>query len=262
MPLLETIFFYFFAAGAVLASSLVVVFRNPLYSAIALIADFFMFAGLYVLLSAHFMAVVQVLVYGGAIMVLFVFIIMLLNLRDEELGETKHRFHHALAVFVGMAFFAFTGMAIAAMFDRSEIDQRRQAAAEQQQTVNESTPEGETPIQVAVRTPSAVPGLYADLNEAGLEDQYQRQLAGLRTGTDSPAARKYPLHDKNKRFETPPVLAGKHPRGGDLDEPVSWGTVEPISLLLVNRFVVPFELTALLLLAAIIGAVIIAKKRL
>lgn len=262
MPLLETIFFYVFAVGAIAASSAVVLFRNPLYSAMALIADFFCFAGLYVLLSAHFMAVVQVLVYGGAIMVLFVFIIMLLNLRDEELGETKHRFHHALGIAVGMAFFAFTGMATSALFDRADIEQRREAAVEQQQEINDKTPEGENPAQAAIRTPSAVPGLYADLNEAGLNDQYQRQLAGMRAGTDSPAARKYPLHDKSKRFETPPVLAGKHPRGGDLEKPVAWGTIEPLSLLLVNRFVVPFELTALLLLAAIIGAVIIAKKRL
>jgi len=107
-----------------------------------------------------------------------------------------------------------------------------------------------------------VPSLYADLNESGLDDQYRRQLAALRAGTDSPAARKYRTFQKDKRFVAPPVLAGKHARGGDLEKPVSWGTVEPISLLLVNRFVVPFELTAILLLAAIVGAVIIAKKRL
>ena len=65
----------------------VIVYRNPLYSALALILDFFFFAGLYGLLSAHFMAITQVLVYAGAIMVLFLFIIMLLNLKDEELGE-------------------------------------------------------------------------------------------------------------------------------------------------------------------------------
>lgn len=262
MPVLETVFFFVFALGAVVASSAVVFFRNPLYSAIALIGGFFCFAGLFVLLSAHFMAVVQVLVYGGAIMVLFVFIIMLLNLREEEIGATQHRFHHVLAVAVGIVFFAFTAMATSGLFDHAQIAERRAAAASQQEAADAAAPEGERGATVAIRTPSRVPGLYADLNEAGLEDQYARQVAALRDGTDNPAARKYRLHDANKKFEAPPLLQGKHARGGDMEEPVSWGTVEPISLLLVNRFVVPFELTALLLLAAIVGAVIIAKKRL
>lgn len=256
MPVLETIFFYLFAIGAVIASIAVIVPRNPLYSAIALILDFFFFAGLYVLLSAHFMAVIQVLVYGGAIMVLFVFIIMLLNLRDQELGGTRHRFHHALAIGVGIVFFAFMAMAARGLFDDAQVAQNRATAAEQ------VAAGGEDADPVPVRTVSKVPSLYADLNEAGLDYEYERQLAALRAGTDSPAARKYRPYDPEQRFEVPPVLAGEHPRGGKLTEPVSWGTVEPISLLLVNRFVVPFELTALLLLAAIIGAVIIAKKRL
>ena len=258
MPLLETIFFYLFATLAVIASVGVVAFRNPLYSAISLIADFFCFAGLYVLLSAHFMAVVQVLVYGGAIMVLFVFIIMLLNLRDEELEESGFRFHHALALAVGLGFFGFTLIATSTLFDDAQIAQAR-ANAEQEMAETADDPDAEP---VRIRTPSAVPGLYADLNEAGLNYDYERQLAGMRAGTFNPSARKYKPHNPDHRFEVPPVLAGEHPRGGKLDEPVSWGTVEPISLLLVNRFVVPFELTALLLLAAIVGAVIIAKKRL
>ena len=76
----ESLFFWIFACGAVASSVAVVALRNPLYSALALIMDFFFFAGLYGLLSAHLMAVAQVLVYAGAIMVLFLFIIMLLNI--------------------------------------------------------------------------------------------------------------------------------------------------------------------------------------
>lgn len=262
MPLLETIFFYVFAVCAVIASVCVVLPRNPLYSAIALIADFFCFAGLYVLLSAHFMAVIQILVYGGAIMVLFVFIIMLLNLRDEELGATRYRFHHVIAVAVGLAFFAFTGMAAKPLFDNPRIAEGRANAAQQRADAQATLAEGEKAAPVPIRTVSNVPSLYADLNEAGLNYEYERQLAALRTGTANLAARKYRPFDPDQTFEAPPILAGKSPRGDDLDEPVGWGTVEPISLLLVNRFVVPFEMTALLLLAAIIGAVIIAKKRL
>lgn len=76
---LPALFFYGFAALA-LAFSLVVVFhRNPVSSAFSLVMVFFAFAGVYALLDAHLVAALQVLVYAGAIMVLFVFVIMLLN---------------------------------------------------------------------------------------------------------------------------------------------------------------------------------------
>jgi len=58
--------------------------KNPVMSAISLIANFFCIAGLYLLLRAQLLAVLQVVVYTGAIMVLVVFVIMLLNLGDEE----------------------------------------------------------------------------------------------------------------------------------------------------------------------------------
>ena len=262
MPVLETVFFWFFALGAIGTSAAVLAFRNPLYSAIALILDFFFFAGLYVLLSAHFIAVTQVLVYGGAIMVLFIFIIMLLNLREAELGASRLRAHHLLAFAVGLAFFGFSLLATDQLVNNQKVADGRADAAKLQAELNENVPEGEEPQKVRIQTNSTVPGLYADLNEEALEYQYQRQLSGLREGSYDPAARKYRRFDPEQEIEVPPVLEGKNVRGGPLEEPVSWGTVEPISILLVNRFVVPFELTALLLLAAIVGAVIVAKKRL
>jgi NADH-quinone oxidoreductase subunit J len=73
------LFFYLFA-GLAIAFSLVVVFhRNPVSSAFSLVLVFFSFAGIYGLLDAHLVATLQVLVYAGAIMVLFIFVIMLLN---------------------------------------------------------------------------------------------------------------------------------------------------------------------------------------
>ena len=63
--------------------------RNPIYGALSLVGCFFFLAGVYVLLGAHLIAVLQVLVYAGAVMVLFVFVIMLLNLKDAELGEKR-----------------------------------------------------------------------------------------------------------------------------------------------------------------------------
>lgn len=85
----EAIFFYLFAGGAVAGSLGVLLNRQPINSAISLVVSFFCLAGIYVLLHAEFMAVLQVLVYAGAIMVLFVFVLMLLNLRDDELGDTR-----------------------------------------------------------------------------------------------------------------------------------------------------------------------------
>jgi NADH-quinone oxidoreductase subunit J len=76
--------FFLFAAVAVLASLLVIAQRNPIYSVLLLIASFGALSGLYVLLDAPFVAVIQIIVYAGAIMVLFLFVVMLLNAPHEE----------------------------------------------------------------------------------------------------------------------------------------------------------------------------------
>ena len=72
--------YYFFAVVAVVAALVCVIDRNPVHSALALITCMLSLAGIYVLLEAYFVGAVQVLVYAGAIMVLFIFVIMLLNL--------------------------------------------------------------------------------------------------------------------------------------------------------------------------------------
>ncbi len=79
----EAVLFYLFSLVAVVAGISVVTTRNPITSAISLVVCFFFLAADYVLLDAHFVAVIQILVYAGAIMVLFIFVIMLLNLRHE-----------------------------------------------------------------------------------------------------------------------------------------------------------------------------------
>src|SRR6476620_10385925 len=78
------ILFYLFAAVAVVASLLVIAQRNPIHSVLLLIASFGALSGLYVLLDAPFVAVIQIIVYAGAIMVLFLFVVMLLNAPHEE----------------------------------------------------------------------------------------------------------------------------------------------------------------------------------
>jgi NADH-quinone oxidoreductase subunit J len=79
--------FYLFGGIAIVASLLVIAQRNPVYSVLLLIASFGALSGLYVLLDAPFVAVIQIIVYAGAIMVLFLFVVMLLNAPHED---TEH----------------------------------------------------------------------------------------------------------------------------------------------------------------------------
>jgi NADH-quinone oxidoreductase subunit J len=76
--------FYIFAAIAILASLGVIGQRNPMHSVMLLIVSFGALAGLYVLLDAPFTAVTQIIIYAGAIMVLFLFVVMLLNAHTED----------------------------------------------------------------------------------------------------------------------------------------------------------------------------------
>lgn len=91
---MDALFFWIFAVVAIVASVLVVGQRNPMYSVLLLIVSFGALSGLYVLLNAPFMAVVQIIVYAGAIMVLFLFVVMLLNVssEEEEGNDAKPRF--------------------------------------------------------------------------------------------------------------------------------------------------------------------------
>ena len=147
-----------------------VVQRNPVVSAIYLIANFFSIAALYLLLRAQLLAVLQIVVYAGAIMVLVIFVIMLLNLGDERALVQRINFRVLIGVTVAIAFllellYIFTGI-----------------------------------------------------------------------GSESPAP-------------------GMHP------DAISLGTVESMGSALFGQYVYPFEITSLLLLAAIVGAVILARKR-
>ncbi|HLG58202.1 MAG TPA: NADH-quinone oxidoreductase subunit J [Vicinamibacterales bacterium] len=80
----ETLIFYALAGLAIVASALVIGQRNPMYSVMLLIASFGALAGLYIQLDAPFVAVAQIIIYAGAIMVLFLFVVMLLNAPQEQ----------------------------------------------------------------------------------------------------------------------------------------------------------------------------------
>lgn len=75
--------FWFLAVWALFSALMMVTSRNPVYSVLWLISTFFAISGHYILLNAQFLAVVNIIVYAGAIMVLFLFVIMLMNLNQE-----------------------------------------------------------------------------------------------------------------------------------------------------------------------------------
>ncbi|GAB4288651.1 MAG: hypothetical protein Kow0090_00990 [Myxococcota bacterium] len=162
----EALFFYIFAILAVATALGVVFFRNVMYSAISVIGTMLMLAGLYILLKAHFLGIIQILVYAGAIIVLFLFVIQLLNQRDEDRAFTPR----PILLLGGIAAGVFTGVML--------------------------------------------------------------------------------------------VLAAYYYTPGKTSRISPWfGTVEEISRKLFRDYLLPFEFASILLLAAIVGAVVIAKRK-
>jgi NADH-quinone oxidoreductase subunit J len=100
--------FHIFAALITLVSVMVVVSKHPVKSAIFLVVDLFLLAGLYASLDSHFVAAIQVLVYAGAIVVLFVFVIMLLNLQPEQLKGLKFSAVEAGTLMISLVGFLIT----------------------------------------------------------------------------------------------------------------------------------------------------------
>ncbi len=108
--MIETALFVILAVVTVATAILVIIQRNPVNSAISLIFTFFSLAGIYLLLNAEFVAIIQVLVYAGAIMVLFLFVIMLLNLGKEQKRVHRHRLQKILGVLLGAVLLFQIGM--------------------------------------------------------------------------------------------------------------------------------------------------------
>ena len=162
----ELVTFCILAIPLLFAAAGVVVSKSPVYAAMNLVAAFFFLAGIYVVLVAHLIAFMQILVYAGAVMVLFLFVIMLISLGDEHLVKEPYR---------GVQLLGAAGAV----------------------------------------------GLVA-------------VLAWVFMGVDQTAS-------------TP------------LDP--EFGTVRTVGKLLFTQYLLPFEATSLLLLAAIVGAVVVAKER-
>jgi NADH-quinone oxidoreductase subunit J len=166
---METLFFAIVSLVAIVSAILVVTCRNPINSALSLIMTFFCLATYYVMLDAPFMAAVQVMVYAGAIMVLMVFTIMLLNIRVDATKKQSH------AVILGSIIGVFTLLNTVIMLMKSRV----------------AAPTG--------------------------------------------------------------------PYSGDMIKNI--GHTELIGREMFTNFLLPFEITSILLLVAIVGAVILAKKK-
>lgn len=167
-------FFYLFAGLAIAFSLAVILKKNPVANAFSLVVVFFTFAGIYALLDAHLIAALQILVYAGAIMVLFIFVIMLLNQDSPSLD--LGRSHVVVRAVAGLLCLGLLGAFVWAF---------KNSAA---------------PAPVGQFTPEAI------------------------------------------------VAAG--------------GNTRVLSEMMFSEYILPFELTSVLLLGAIVGAVAIAKRKL
>ncbi|HTP49538.1 MAG TPA: NADH-quinone oxidoreductase subunit J [Anaeromyxobacteraceae bacterium] len=108
----EMVLFWVFAVPLIIAAAGVLVARNPVHAAMSLVAAFFFLAGIYVLLNAHLIAFLQIIVYAGAIMVLFLFVIMLLSLSDSELGVDRMSAMKVAGLFGGVGILYLVVLAI------------------------------------------------------------------------------------------------------------------------------------------------------
>jgi NADH-quinone oxidoreductase subunit J len=101
--------FLVLAAISVLTALLVVFSKNPVHSVLYLILTFFAIAGQYILLNAQFLAVVHIIVYAGAIMVLFLFVLMLLNLNQDTEPQKSNAWKLSAAIATGMLMVTMVG---------------------------------------------------------------------------------------------------------------------------------------------------------
>lgn len=101
---MPSFFFYFFATVLILSSLAVVLARNPLYNVLSLVVVIFSLSSLFILLEAFFVGIILLLVYAGAVLVFFLFVVMCLNLNAPEYTTTEQSRFRALGWLSGAAF--------------------------------------------------------------------------------------------------------------------------------------------------------------
>jgi len=203
-----------FGLVAICSAICVVAFKNPIHSALALILTFFSQAGLFIALGAHFVAAVQVIVYAGAIMVLFLFVIMLLNL--GSLQDTARQNISAIKIFVLVlaVLLAIEGITVARYVDQSGDVIKQQSAEVVIQTLKNDFKMNDEDIKHSIEELYGEGTLVSDLTSV----QATRLIHG------------------------------------------EMGKAERIGALLFSKFVLPFEVTSFILIAALIGVIAIVNR--
>ena len=118
---LAEILFFVLAGLTIISGLLTVLSKNPVYSILFLIITFFSISGHYILLNAQFLAIVNIIVYAGAIMVLFLFVVMLMNLNKEKHNFSKPFVYLAGTLVCGI----FLALSVGILF-QSDITQNNQ----------------------------------------------------------------------------------------------------------------------------------------
>ena len=280
----EIIFFFLLAFGVVTTSLMVVIFKNPINSAISLVASFLCMAGIYALLHAPFMAVIQIMVYAGAIMVLFLFVIMLLNLSDEELGGPRITLTKVVSALVALGIF----WAMAQAIDTLRVaDDGQTAEADKGKTVSqvlrekgENFSDRDVERWVLVDGEMVLDGTRAlEGGEVIVISKTRYSDQGLSRAVASPSIEdarfasgiEIPELDEEGKPVAKPELSDQEKATQERHKARikrqlrlwdEFGSIESVGKRLYTKWLFPFEVTALLLLAAIVGAVIMAKRRL
>jgi len=111
--ILESIILIILSVLAVVSAIITIIHKDPIKSALSLVFHFFMLAGIYITLSAQFLAIMQIIVYAGAIMVLVLFVIMLLSSKDEvEAQKRKNKIKQSFAIVISTAMLILIFIAI------------------------------------------------------------------------------------------------------------------------------------------------------
>ena len=118
--MIEQIVFYFFAALLIISAIMVITVRNTVHSALFLVLSFFCSAAIWLLLQAEFLAIVLILVYVGAVMVLFLFVIMML---DINLGSLREGFARFLPIGIAVAVLMVLAMGLMLRSDQFDISE-------------------------------------------------------------------------------------------------------------------------------------------
>lgn len=112
--------FWFLGALAVFSALMVILSKNPVYSVLWLIVTFFAISGHYIVLNAQFLAIVNIIVYAGAIMVLFLFVIMLMNL-NKETEPKKNKWLKLAGAVAGGCLFLVLVAALMKAYGRNDV---------------------------------------------------------------------------------------------------------------------------------------------